>query len=231
LEIIDLKRVAELTHKAGAKLVVDNVFATPLLQKPMEMGADIVVYSATKHIDGQGRCLGGAILASKEFCNDTLGPFMRHTGPSMSPFNAWVLLKGLETLELRVNKHCVNALALAEFLERQPSVARVLYPSLKSHPQHDLAMAQMSAGGSVLAIELKGGKEAAYRFLDGLSIIDISNNLGDAKSLATHPSTTTHQRLPEEERLLQGITQGMVRISVGLESAEDLCADIEAALG
>jgi O-succinylhomoserine sulfhydrylase len=231
LEIIDLKRVAELAHKAGAKLVVDNVFATPLLQKPMEMGADIVVYSATKHIDGQGRCLGGAILASKEFCVDVLGPFMRHTGPAMSPFNAWVLLKGLETLELRVNKHCVNALSLAEFLERQPGVARVLYPALKSHPQHALAMSQMSAGGSVIAIELEGGKEAAYRFLDGLSIIDISNNLGDAKSLATHPSTTTHQRLSEEERLRQGITQGMVRISVGLESAEDLCADVEAAVG
>jgi O-succinylhomoserine sulfhydrylase len=230
LEVIDLKAVCDLAHAAGAMVVVDNVFATPFLQRPIEFGADIVVYSATKHIDGQGRCLGGAVLAPKQFIVEKLTPFIRHTGPSLSPFNAWVLLKGLETLELRVARHCDNALTIARFLERQRRVTRVLYPALESHPQHGLAMAQMSAGGSVIAFEIEGGKTGAFRFLNGLKIIDISNNLGDAKSLICHPATTTHQRLPAEERAKVGITDGLVRLSVGLESPDDLIGDLAQAL-
>ena len=230
LEIIDIKAVADLAHKAGAKLVVDNVFATPVLQSPLQLGADIVVYSATKHIDGQGRCLGGAVLGGLEFCQDVLGPFLRNTGPALSPFNAWVMLKGLETLDLRVERHCANALKIARFLETRPEVSRVLYPGLESHPQHDLAARQMSGWGSIVALELKGGKAAAYALLDGLDLIDISNNLGDAKSLITHPWTTTHQRLSPEDKLAMGIGEGLLRLSVGLEDADDLIDDLAQAL-
>jgi O-succinylhomoserine sulfhydrylase len=230
LDVIDLRTVSDLAHKAGARVVVDNVFATPLLQKPMQFGADIVIYSTTKHIDGQGRCLGGAILFNDEDFRDQLTPIIRHTGPSMSPFNAWVMLKGMETLALRVERHCDNALAVAQFLEGQSGLKRVLYPELKSHPQHDLAMSQMKRGSTIVAFELDGGKERAFRFLNALKLIDISNNLGDSKSLITHPATTTHQRLSPEERSALGIGDGLVRLSVGLEDAEDIKADIAQAL-
>ncbi|MDG2320200.1 MAG: O-succinylhomoserine sulfhydrylase [Rhodospirillaceae bacterium] len=230
LEVIDLAAVCEMAHTAEAKVVVDNVFATPVLQKPLEMGADVVVYSATKHIDGQGRCLGGAVLGTSEFIEDVVTPFIRHTGPALSPFNAWVLLKGLETLSLRVDRHCANARRVAQYLEGRPEISRLLYPELESHPQHELAMRQMSQGGTVVAFELKDGKEKAFRFLNALNVIDISNNLGDAKSLICHPSTTTHQRLTDEEKEHVGIKPGFVRLSVGLESADDLIADIEQAL-
>jgi O-succinylhomoserine sulfhydrylase len=226
LEVIDLRKVCELAHKAGAIVIVDNVFATPILQKPMTFGADVVVYSATKHIDGQGRCLGGAVLASKQFITEKVTPFMRHTGPSLSPFNAWVLLKGLETLELRVGRHCDNALTLARALQNRKGITRLLYPGLPTHPQHNLAMAQMSAGGSVIAFELAGGKAAAFKLLNNLKLIDISNNLGDAKSLICHPATTTHQRLSPEDRAHVGITDGFVRLSVGLEDTDDLLEDL-----
>jgi O-succinylhomoserine sulfhydrylase len=230
LEVIDVKAVCDLAHKAGALVVVDNVFATPVLQKPLTFGADIVVYSATKHIDGQGRCLGGAVLAPKQFITEKLQPFLRHTGPSLSPFNAWVLLKGLETLDLRVTRHCDNALKVAEALEKRKEIKKLLYPGLKSHPQHALAMAQMSAGGSVVAFEVAGGKAGAFRFLNSLKLIDISNNLGDAKSLICHPATTTHQRLAPEARAEVGITESFVRLSVGLEDVGDLIADLTQAL-
>jgi O-succinylhomoserine sulfhydrylase len=232
LEVIDLKAVCDLAHKAGASVVVDNVFATPVLQKPLEYGADIVVYSATKHIDGQGRCLGGAILGRKDFILEKLQPFLRHTGPSLSPFNAWVLLKGLETLDLRVTRHCENALKVARALDGRKGITRLSYPGLPSHPQHKLAMAQMSgAGGSVVAFEVDGGKPEAFRFLNRLKLIDISNNLGDAKTLICHPATTTHHRLTPEARAEVGITAGFLRLSVGLEDADDIIADIAQALG
>ena len=230
LEVIDLPAVAALAHKAGARVIVDNVFATPLLQKPLALGADIVVYSTTKHIDGQGRCLGGAVLADASFVREKLVPFLRHTGPAMSPFNAWVNLKGLETLELRVSRHVQNTQTVAEFLERQPGVERVLYPGLPSHPQHALAGRQMTGAGSVLAFTVRGGKPAAFRLLNHLRIIDISNNLGDAKSLICHPATTTHQRLAEAERAHLGIGGDMLRLSVGLEDVRDLIADLAQAL-
>jgi O-succinylhomoserine sulfhydrylase len=231
LDIIDIKAVAELAHAAGARVVVDNVFATPVLQRPLELGADIVVYSATKHIDGQGRTLGGAILTNDgDYEENLLIPFLRHTGPALSPFNAWVLLKGLETLDLRVDRHCRNAEAIASFLERRGSPQRVLYPGLATHPQHPLAKRQMGAGGSIVSFELTGGKPAAFRFLNALRLIDISNNLGDAKSLATHPATTTHQRLAPEVRAAMGVGEGLVRLSVGLEDVEDLKEDLDQAL-
>lgn len=230
LEVIDLPAVCNLAHKAGARVIVDNVFATPLLQRPLELGADIVTYSATKHIDGQGRCLGGAILGSQEFIADELTPFFRHTGPSMSPFNAWVLLKGLETLKLRVMHQSDSAMKIAEFLEGKKEVELVRYPFLKSHPHMETARRQMKAGGTMISFILKDGKDATFRFMNALNLVDISNNLGDAKSLITHPSTTTHQRLKEEERLELGITPGTVRFSVGLEDAEDLIADLDQAL-
>jgi O-succinylhomoserine sulfhydrylase len=230
MEIIDLAEVARLTHRAGGILVVDNVFATPLLQKPLALGADVVVYSATKHIDGQGRCLGGAILASEKFVKDDLGPFYRHTGPSLSPFNAWLLLKGLETLELRVDRQSRTAATIAGYLESHPKVARVLYPGLPSHPQYELACRQMKQGGSVVCFEVAGDKEACFRFLDALRLVDISNNLGDSKSLVTHPATTTHSRLKPEERAELGICDGLVRFSAGLEAEADLLGDIEEAL-
>jgi O-succinylhomoserine sulfhydrylase len=230
LEIIDLKAVADLAHAAGARLVVDNVFATPLLQRPMEFGADVVVYSATKHIDGQGRCLGGVILSDRAFADQLLAPLLRHTGPSLSPFNAWVMLKGLETLDLRVRRHCQNAAAVADFLGGRAEVTRVLYPRREDHPQYALARRQMSDGGSIVAFELPGGKARAFRFLDALGLIDISNNLGDAKSLVTHPATTTHQRLSPEGRAELGISDGMVRLSVGLEDVADIIDDLAQAL-
>jgi O-succinylhomoserine sulfhydrylase len=230
MEIIDIAEVARLTHRGGGILVVDNVFATPLLQKPLELGADVVVYSATKHIDGQGRCLGGAILASEKFVKDDLGPFYRHTGPSLSPFNAWLLLKGLETLELRVDRQCRTAAAVARYLEGRPKIGRVLYPGLPSHPQHELACRQMKQGGSLVCFDVKGGKEACFRFLDALRLVDISNNLGDSKSLVTHPATTTHSRLKPEERAELGIGDTLVRFSAGLEAEADLLADIDRAL-
>ncbi len=234
LEIIDIAAVAELAHAAGARLIVDNVFATPLLQRPLEFGADVVVYSATKHIDGQGRTLGGAILGSKKFFDDHLQNFLRHTGPSLSPFNAWVLVKALETLELRVQRHCDNALDLARSLEDLAGgahgVTRVLYPTLDSHPQAALARRQMSGGSSIVAFEVTGGKERAFRLLNALELVDIANNLGDAKSLITHPATTTHQRIPAPERAELGITEGLLRISVGLEDVEDVKEDLAQAL-
>jgi O-succinylhomoserine sulfhydrylase len=231
LEIVDLAEVCRLAKAAGARTVIDNVFATPLLQHPFAYGADIVIYSATKHIDGQGRSLGGAVLANdQDFVENTLIPFLRHTGPALSPFNAWLLLKGLETLELRVTRQCANALALAEHLQGLPAVEQVFYPGLASHPQHELAMRQMSAGGTVLSFTLPGGKPEAFRFLNGLSLIDISNNLGDTKTLATHPATTTHQRLTPEERAELGIEDGTVRISVGLEHIDDLREDVSRAV-
>jgi O-succinylhomoserine sulfhydrylase len=230
MEIIDLAEVARLTHRAGGILVVDNVFATPLLQKPLQLGADVVVYSATKHIDGQGRTLGGAILASEKYIKEDLGLFYRHTGPSLSPFNAWLLLKGLETLELRVERQCRTAEAIARFLESHPKVTRVLYPGLPSHPQYELAKRQMAKGGTVVCCDIAGDKEACFRFLDALRLVDISNNLGDSKSLVTHPATTTHSRLKPEERARLGIGDQLVRLSAGLEAEADLIADIGRAL-
>lgn len=230
LEVIDIAAVAEMSHRAGARLVVDNVFATPLLQSPLALGADVVVYSATKHIDGQGRCLGGAILSDAAWVNEVLGPYLRHTGPALSPFNAWLLLKGLETLGLRMDRHCANAAAVAEALSPLPGVKRVLYPGLASHPQHALAMRQMKAGGSIVGLELEGGRAHAYRVLNALRLIDISNNLGDAKSLICHPWTTTHQRLSADEKRRMGIGDGLLRLSVGLEDAADLIDDLSAAI-
>jgi O-succinylhomoserine sulfhydrylase len=230
MELIDLEAVARLVHRAGGIFVVDNVFATPLLQKPLALGADVVVYSATKHIDGQGRSLGGAILGSEKYLKEDLGTFYRHTGPSLSPFNAWLLLKGLETLELRVERQCATALAIARHLESHPKIARVIYPGLPSHPQHDLAQRQMKAGGSLVAFDVAGGKEACFRFLDALRLVDISNNLGDSKSLVTHPATTTHSRLKPEARAELGIGDTLVRLSAGLEAEADLTADIDRAL-
>ncbi len=229
LDIIDLKAVSALAHAAGAKVVIDNVFATPLLQKPLELGADIVVYSATKHIDGQGRCLGGAILGSRQFCDEALQPFIRHTGPSMSPFNAWVLLKGLETLVVRVERQCRTAMEVARWLEGQAGVRRVIYPFLDSHPQAALARRQMRAGGTVVTFEIEGGRREAFTLLNALRLIPISNNLGDAKSLATHPASTTHHRIGAEGRAAVGIGEDMIRLSLGLEHPEDLIRDLNRA--
>ncbi len=225
-ELIDVAAVVEIAHAAGARVILDNVFATPLLQRALDLGADIVVYSATKHLDGQGRCLGGAIVSTQQFYTDELMPFMRHTGPSLSPFNAWVLLKGLETLDLRLERMCDATVEIARYLEANDAVERVLHPNLESHPQHALAKRQMSHGGTVVSFDVPGGKEAAFRFLHALELIDISNNLGDAKSLITHPATTTHQRLKPEERDQMGIGDGMLRLSVGLEDTDDLKEDL-----
>ena len=229
MEMIDLKAVCELAHGAGALVVVDNVFATPVLQKPLQLGADVVVYSATKHIDGQGRCLGGIILCSNAFA-EIVHPFLRHTGPALSPFNAWLLLKGLETMELRVRAQCANADRVARFLEGHPRIRRVIYPGLESHPQYALARAQMTGAGTLVAFEVEGGKPEAFRLMNALELILISNNLGDAKSLITHPGTSTHQRLTDEERAAVGIFAGTLRLSVGLEDAEDLVEDLDRAL-
>lgn len=230
LEIIDLPKVAELAHTAGAKLVVDNVVATPILQKPLKLGADVVIYSATKHIDGQGRALAGAILGTQEYYEECLQPFIRHTGPSCSPFNAWLMLKGLETLELRIDRHCKNTTDVAHWLEKQHGIDKVIYPGLQSHPQYDIAKKQMSGAGSVLSFQLEGGKQRAFSVLNALQMIDISNNLGDTKSIVTHPATTTHQRLTPEGRGELGITDGLVRLSVGLEDPQDIKADLAQAL-
>lgn len=230
LELIDLAAVAALSRRAGASLVVDNVFATPLQQHPLELGADVVVYSMTKHIDGQGRCLGGAVLGTRSFIREKLQTFMRHTGACLSPFNAWIMLKGLETLSLRVERMCANALVVAQALEGDSRVQRVLYPGLASHPQHALARRQMQGSGSVVSFELDGGQAAAHRFLDALKLFDISNNLGDAKSLATHPTTTTHRAMGPDARKEIGVTDGLVRLSIGLEDVLDLVDDVRQAL-
>lgn len=229
-DLVDVATVSELAHAAGAKVVVDNVFATPLLQRPLELGADVVVYSATKHIDGQGRVLGGAILGPADYVDGPVQNLMRHTGPSMSPFNAWVLLKGLETMSLRVAAQNAAAERIARHLDGHPRVTGVRYPFLENHPQHELARRQMSGGGTVVTFEVGGGKEGAFAFVDALQLIDLSNNLGDAKSLATHPATTTHRRLTPQARQEAGITDGVVRVSVGLEDVEDLLEDLDAAL-
>ena len=230
LDILDLRAISDLAHQAGALVVMDNVFATPLLQKPLQLGADIVVYSATKHIDGQGRVLGGAVLGSREWIEGPLQQFVRNTGPALSPFNAWLLLKGLETLAVRVQAAGRSAAQVADALAARPEVSRVWYPSRADHPQHKLAMAQMSHGGTVVTFEVAGGKPAAFRLLNGLRLIAISNNLGDSKSLATHPATTTHMRIGAEERARLGITDGAIRLSVGLEDARDIIADLNGAL-
>ncbi len=230
LELVDLRAVCDLAHAAGAIVVVDNVFATPLLQQPLTFGADVVVYSCTKHIDGQGRVLGGAVLASRKWITETLQPFIRNTGPAMSPFTAWVLLKGLETLALRVDAGCRSAVALAEFLAAQREVTRVWYPTRSDHPQQALALKQMTAGGTVVTFEVAGGKEAAFSVMNAFGLIAVSNNLGDSKSLATHPATTTHMRIGPEERAKLGITDGVIRLSVGLEDVEDLKDDLAHAL-
>jgi O-succinylhomoserine sulfhydrylase len=230
LDIVDLRAVAALAHRAGAKVVVDNVFATPLLQRPFELGADVVVYSCTKHMDGQGRVLGGAVLGSKAWIEQTLQPFTRNTGPSLAPFNAWLILKSLDTLAVRVEAACQRAAQVADFLARQPGVERVLYPARADHPQHRLAMSQMTAGGTIVTFELLGGKPASFAFMNALSLIAISNNLGDTKSLVTHPATTTHFRIGAEERQRLGIGDGVIRLSVGLEDVDDLCEDLACGL-
>jgi len=230
LDLIDLRAVSDLAHAAGARVVVDNVFATPVLQRPMDHGVDIVVYSATKHIDGQGRVLGGAVLGSRDFVDNALMPFLRHTGPALSPFNAWVLLKGLETLTLRVERMCENAAKVAAHLSAQPGVSRVIWPGAEDFPQRELRECQMTGGGTLITLEIEGGKQGAFRFMDHLQIIDISNNLGDSKSLVTHPTTTTHRAISAEDRARIGISDGMLRLSVGLENPEDLKADISQAL-
>ncbi len=230
LDILDLRAIGILAHAAGALVVVDNVFATPLLQHPLQLGADIVIYSCTKHIDGQGRVLGGAVLGPAKWIQDTLQPFIRNTGPSISPFNAWLLLKGLETLHLRVHAATASAAQVADVLATHPAVARVRYPGRTDHPQHGLAMAQMSGGGTLLTIELAGGKAAAFRMMDALRLVAISNNLGDSKSLVTHPATTTHMRIGADERARQGISDGALRLSIGLEDPADLIEDLLTAL-
>ncbi len=231
LEVIDIAAVAEIAHGVGATVVVDNVFSTPVFSKAIEQGADVVIYSATKHIDGQGRVLGGVILGTRDFIRGTVEPYMKHTGGSLSPFNAWTLLKGLETIDLRVRAQVDSALQIAEALQGHAALDRMIYPGLKTHAQHALVQSQLEGkGGTVLSLDITGGKEAAFRFLNALTIPVISNNLGDAKSIATHPATTTHQRLPDAQKTELGITPGLVRFSVGLEDAGDLIADLTQAL-
>ena len=230
LEVIDLRSVAALAHEVGATVVVDNVFATPVFSRAVELGADVVIYSATKHIDGQGRALGGVICGTREFIRGTIEPYMKHTGGALSPFNAWVMLNGMTTLDLRVRAQAATAQAIAEALDSDPRLARVIYPGLPNHPQHDIAATQMDGFGTVLALDIKAGKEAAFRFLNALQVAVISNNLGDARSIVTHPATTTHQRLPDDQKLALGITPGLIRMSVGLEDVADLIDDIRAAL-
>lgn len=230
LEVIDIAAVAGIAHAAGALVIADNVFATPVFSRAVEQGADVVVYSATKHIDGQGRALGGVICGTREFIRKVAEPYMKHTGGAMSPFTAWVMLSGMVTLDLRCRAMADGALAVARALEGDARLGRVIFPGLASHPQHDLAMAQMGAGGTVVSFDIAGGKEAAFRFMNALEIISISNNLGDARSIVTHPATTTHQRLPEDRRAALGISPGLIRLSVGLEDSEDLIADLRQAL-
>ena len=228
MEIIDIKSVAKIAHQHNALVIVDNILASPVLQKPMEFGADIVVYSGTKHIDGQGRSIGGAILSSKQHYEEYLKPFIRHTGPTLSPFNAWVLLKGLETLKYRMDQHCHNAFKIANYLSQHPQVEKTIYPGLKNHPQFALAKKQMSQGGSIVTFIIKGNN--AFRFMNALNLFDISNNLGDTKSFATHPATTTHRVIGEEGRKKLNIPDNMIRLSIGLEDVDDLIEDIESAL-
>jgi O-succinylhomoserine sulfhydrylase len=230
LEIIDIEAVAEIAHAVGALVVVDNVFATPIFSRAVAQGADVVVYSTTKHIDGQGRALGGVICGTTEFIRKTVEPYMKHTGGSMSPFTAWIMLNGMVTLDLRCRAMASAAAEIALALDGHPKLSRVIYPGLASHPQAALADRQMGSGGTLLAFDIKGGKDAAFRFMNALEIIKISNNLGDAKSIATHPATTTHQRLPQDQKDFLGITPGLIRLSVGLEDAGDLIADLKAAL-
>jgi O-succinylhomoserine sulfhydrylase len=230
LELIDIKFVADLCKKNEVIFIVDNIFATPYIQKPLELGADIVVYSTTKHMDGSGKSLGGAVLGKKEFITEILLPFHRHTGPALSPFNAWLVLKSLETFTLRVEKQCQNALKIAKFLDSHPKIKKTIYPELKSHPQYNIFKKQMSKGGSLIAFEIDGGKKNAFNFMNQLKLIDISNNLGDSKSLITHPATTTHFNMGEEGRKEVGITDDLCRLSVGLENIDDLIADIQKAL-
>ena len=230
LEIVDMQGVADIAHAAGARLVVDNVFATPVLQKPFQFGADMVVYSATKHIDGQGRCLGGVVLGSASYIKDELANFIRQTGPSLAPFNAWVLLKSLETLALRVDAHCNNAERVAQFLVEHDGVSQVFYPGHESHPQYALAQKQMTRGSNLLAFEVNGGQEKAFALANALDIALISNNLGDAKTLITHPATTTHAKLADDVKAELGIKQGVLRVSIGLEDGQDLLDDFAQAL-
>ncbi|MFN4192255.1 MAG: O-succinylhomoserine sulfhydrylase [Tabrizicola sp.] len=230
LELVDIRAVSEIAHAAGALVICDNVFATPIFSRAVSQGADVVVYSTTKHIDGQGRALGGVVCGTREFIRKVLEPYMKHTGGSMSPFTAWMHLNGLATLDLRCRAMAATALAVARALEGHPQVSRVIYPGLESHPQHALAMAQMGSGGTLVTFEVKGGKEAAFRFMNALEIARISNNLGDAKTIATHPATTTHQRLPQQQKDALGITAGLIRLSLGLEDTDDLIADLIGAL-
>jgi O-succinylhomoserine sulfhydrylase len=230
LGAVDIAEVAEIVHAAGGWLIADNVFASPVLQKPLALGADIVVYSTTKHIDGQGRTLGGAILGDKAKIDENIREFLRHTGPALSPFNAWVCVKGLETIALRVNQMCANAAKLADAMAKHPKIEKLYYPGRADHPHRAVHAKQMSAGGTLIAFDVKGGRDGAWGFLDALELVDISNNLGDAKSLATHPATTTHRRISEEARARIGVTPGTVRMSVGLEDADDLIDDIRQAL-
>jgi O-succinylhomoserine sulfhydrylase len=230
LEVVDIEGVADIAHAVGATVVVDNVFASPVFSKAVAQGADIVVYSATKHIDGQGRALGGVICGTEELIRKTVEPYMKHTGGAMSPFTAWMMLSGLQTLDLRVSSMAQSAQAIAEALEGHPKLAKVLFPGLASHPQHALAARQMSGPGTVITIDIAAGKEGTFRFLNALDIFTISNNLGDARSIATHPATTTHQRLPEAQKAELGITPGLVRLSIGLEDTADLLADLTHAL-
>ncbi|MCB2135165.1 MAG: O-succinylhomoserine sulfhydrylase [Rhodobacteraceae bacterium] len=230
LEVIDVRAVCDIAHAHGAIVIVDNVFATPTFSQAVALGADVVVYSATKHIDGSGRCLGGVVCGSRAYIRKVLEPYLKHTGAALSPFNAWVMLKGMETLDLRVRQQAANAQAIAEALSGDARLERVIYPGLLGHPQHAIAMDQMGAGGTVLSLEIRDGQAGAFRFLNALEIVKISNNLGDAKSIITHPATTTHQRLSAEQRTSLGITPGLVRLSVGIEDVEDLIADLRQAL-
>ena len=230
LELVDIAAISAICKKIGSQLIIDNVFATPLLQHPLKLGADVVMYSTTKHIDGQGRTLGGAILGSKKFIEETVLPFVRHTGPHMSPFTAWTLLKSLETLHIRVERHCENAAKIVTALEGHPAISKLIYPSLPSHPQYEIYKKQMSHGGAMVCFELKGGKEAAFAFMNALKIIDISNNLGNSKSLITHPASTTHSSIGAEERAKIGISDSLLRLSVGIEHIDDLKNDILQAL-
>ena len=229
LEIVDIQMVSDLAHKVGATVIVDNIMASPILQKPLQLGADVIMYSATKHMDGQGRVLAGAILGSFSYIHEYLLPFVRHTGPSLSPFNAWVLVKSLETMDMRVRRMSENAQAIAEYLEKRPEIKSVRYPGLPSHPEYALAKRQMSAGGSTIGIEFAGTIKDAFKVMNALRIIDISNNLGDSKSLITHPASTTHRRLSPEVQLEMGITPSVVRLSVGLEYVDDLIKDLDQA--
>ena len=231
MQMFDISAIAELTKKAGGRLIVDNVFATPVFQQPLELGADVVVYSTTKHVDGQGRTVGGAILSNDEvYYQDYLRMFVRHTGPTLSPFNAWILTKALETLDIRVRQQAANAIEAADFLSKQSSVRKVIFPGLPDHPQFRLVEQQMSGPGTIVAVELEGDQARAFRFINSLQMIDISNNLGDAKSMVTHPASTTHQRLNDRERAELGINENLVRLSIGLEDVEDIKEDIAQAL-